>query len=275
VNTSRQVIVNASAHSIPFPDGMIHTVACSPPYYSLRQYQGEQEFDWPAMSYSPMPGLPPIDIEPMRCALGLEPTPEAYIGHLVLCFREVWRTLRDDGTAWIVMGDSYSGGGGYSPNAPSNLMGSKQSTNKGSKEGTLTPDGLHQGDLMLIPHRLALALQGDGWIVRNDVVWAKVAPMPESVSGWHWSRHQVNQDDRRRSKATFPTTANDQVATVATSGATYRISLTPPGNPAPAATSARPPAAMSCAVAPGGTHGRMRRSCNAQSKWATTRIRRG
>jgi len=188
MNTSRQVIVNASAHSIPLPDGMIHTVACSPPYYSLRQYQGEQEIDWPAMSYSPMPGLPPLEIEPMRCALGLEPQPESYIGHLVLCFREVYRVMRDDAVAWVVMGDSFASTAQGTRNAPQ----PKGSHSVPEEWANYRPTvGLEGGNLMLIPHRLALALQADSWIVRNDVVWAKVAPMPESVSGWHWSRHQV------------------------------------------------------------------------------------
>jgi len=111
MNISTQVIINASAHDLPLPDAMFHTCVTSPPYYSLRAYQGEQLVDWPAMSYSPMPGLPPLDVEPMRCALGLEPTPEAYIGHLVLAFREVARVLREDGVAWVVMGDSYAGSG--------------------------------------------------------------------------------------------------------------------------------------------------------------------
>ena len=59
MNESKQVIINASAHEIPLPDGFVHTVCTSPPYYSLRKYQGEQEVDWPIMAYSPMPGVEP------------------------------------------------------------------------------------------------------------------------------------------------------------------------------------------------------------------------
>jgi len=192
MNQSTQVIINASAHEIPLPDGMIHTVVTSPPYYSLRKYQGAQEVDWPEVVYKWMPGMLSLFVEPMRCALGLEPTPEAYIGHLVLCFREVARVLRDDGVCWVVMGDSYGAnyrwGGEESASA-------KQRSNTGTV-GFMGKQGNSGGDLMLIPARLALALQADGWLVRNDVVWHKVAPMPESVSGWRWERCRVHVKKR-------------------------------------------------------------------------------
>jgi DNA modification methylase len=174
----------------------VHCSVTSPPYYSLRKYAGDQQCDWPEIEYAPMPGLPPIKIEAMTCALGHEPTIKAYVGHLVAIYREVRRVLRDDGVAWVVMGDSYAGGGGYYPNAPSNLAGSLQAKgNKPTRErnikGKRLHPGLQPGDLMLVPHRLALALQADGWVVRNDCVWAKKAPMPESVRGWTWQRHRI------------------------------------------------------------------------------------
>ena len=187
MNQSTQVIVNASAHSIPLPDGTMHTVATSPPYYSLRRYQGEQEVEWPTVEYSPQPGLPPLVIEPMRCALGLEPTPEAYIGHLVLCFREVARVLREDGSCWIVMGDSFCattrGSMGYRVGLQGGWTTQRET---GEDRPDKTAAGLQQGDLMLIPARLALALQADGWLVRSMVSWIKTAPMPESLNGWRY-----------------------------------------------------------------------------------------
>ena len=161
MNGSTQHIVNASAHQIPLPDAMFHAVVTSPPYFSLRRYEGAQDVDWPAMEYSPMPGLPALAIPAMSAPLGLEPTPEAFIGHLVLCFREVWRVLRSDGVCWCVLGDDYDA-----------------------------------GQLQMTPHRVALALQADGWTVRGDVVWSKVAPMPESVSGWAWTRCRVKVNPR-------------------------------------------------------------------------------
>ena len=115
MNNAQLMLSNASAHALPLADGEVHAVVTSPPYWSLRKYAGQQERDWPEVRYSPMPGLPPLTIEPMRCALGLEPTPEAYVGHMVACFREVWRVLRGDGCCWIVQGDSYASGGGPEP----------------------------------------------------------------------------------------------------------------------------------------------------------------
>ena len=93
------------------PDGHYHCCVTSPPYWGLRDYGGEPS-DWPAVSYAPMAGLPPVEVPAMRCALGLEKTPEAFIGHLVLVFRAVRRVLRDDGTLWLNVGDSYSSGSG-------------------------------------------------------------------------------------------------------------------------------------------------------------------
>jgi len=181
---AQQILINGTAHAIPLPDGLVHTVCTSPPYYSLRQYAGAQEVDWPGVLYHPMPGVPLVRIPPMRCPLGLEPTPEAYIGHLVACFREVRRVMRADAVAWVVMGDSYGGGqGGNSTHS------AKQRSNRGTQIEPTRGD--NPGSLLMIPHRLALALQADGWLVRNDVVWHKVAPMPESVSGWRWERCRV------------------------------------------------------------------------------------
>ena len=162
----------------------------------MRSYAGQQEVDWTEVWYPPMPGLNPMRIPPMRCALGLEPTPEAYIGHLVLCFREVARVLREDGVAWVVMGDSYASPGNKRSGEGETRNLSTEKFHGGTahleqRRTTAYTPNLQQGDLMLIPHRLALALQADGWIVRNDAVWHKKAPMPESVSGWRWERCRV------------------------------------------------------------------------------------
>ena len=164
------VLSAASAHAIPLRDGTVHAVVTSPPYYSLRSYIGDQAIEWPAVSYAPMPGLEPVEVAPMVSALGLEPTPEAYIAHLVLCFREVRRVLRDDGVAWCVMGSSYA---------------------------ARDSGAVKQGNDMMIPHRLAFALQADGWVMRGDCIFSKVAPMPESVSGWHWKRHKIKVEGTR------------------------------------------------------------------------------
>jgi DNA modification methylase len=114
-----------------------------------------------------------------RGELGSEPTPALFVAHLVEIFRGVKRVLRKDGTAWLNIGDSYAGSG----KGTSSKNGlSKQHTNVGSLIGS-TPvvDGLKGKDLCLIPERLAIALQDDGWYIRSRIAWCKRAPMPESV----------------------------------------------------------------------------------------------
>jgi len=119
-----------------------------------------------------------------RGMLGLEPTPEMYVAHLVLIFREVWRVMRDDGVLWLNLGDSYSGsnkGHGRKP-----YGGAKQRTNTGSI-GLPVQDwddtGLKPKDLCGIPWRVAFALQADGWYLRSDIVWAKGLSFCDSYAG--------------------------------------------------------------------------------------------
>ena len=114
--------------------------------------------------------------------IGMEPTWDDHVQNLLAVFRECRRVLRDDGTFWLNYGDAYSGGGrgagGLDPD-------SKQSTNKGSKIGNIggwKEGGWKQKNLMLMPARLAIALQDDGWILRSEVIWYKSNPMPESVT---------------------------------------------------------------------------------------------
>jgi len=149
---------------------------------------------------------------------GLEPTPELFVHHEVLIFREVWRVLRDDGTLWINLGDSYagSGRGGNPTEATSTLQGgqaSQQASIIGRKiqRGSLRPAGKHESariagaigrawvpaptglknkDLVGIPWRVAFALQADGWYLRSDVIWSKPNPMPESVTDRPTKSHE-------------------------------------------------------------------------------------
>jgi len=124
--------------------------------------------------------------------LGLEPTPEDFVANLVEIFREVKRVLKPQGTFWLNIGDTYWGGKGKSGMKDAKLQAQRtNSLNKGhhnavgGKGITRPQDGKHSSikpkDLMMLPHRLAIALQDDGWWVRNDIVWAKPNPMPESV----------------------------------------------------------------------------------------------
>jgi DNA modification methylase len=110
--------------------------------------------------------------------LGLEKTPEEYVVKMVRVFREVRRVLRDDGTLWLNLGDSYNGSSG------SGGKTEKQATNAGlfHSAGVRLADGLKPKDLVGIPWRVAFALQADGWYLRQDIIWHKPNPMPESVT---------------------------------------------------------------------------------------------
>ena len=110
--------------------------------------------------------------------LGLEDTPEEYVQSLVNVFREVKRVLKDDGSVWLNLGDSYVGtghkGDSKDPKHPEGRNGQKVALNHKVK-------GLKSKDLVGIPWRVAFALQDDGWYLRQDIIWAKPNPMPESV----------------------------------------------------------------------------------------------
>lgn len=131
------------------------TVNCcvtSPPYYGLRDYG-------------------------MSGQLGLEPTPEEYVANLVSVFREVWRVMKDDGVVWLNLGDSYNGSGGASGDYNAGGLREEQPRYPGHRV-----DGLKPKDMIGIPWRVAFALQADGWYLRQDIIWHKPNPMPESVS---------------------------------------------------------------------------------------------
>ena len=124
-------------------------------------------------------GAQRVDIQ-----LGLEETPEDYVANMVAVFREVWRVLRDDGTLWLNLGDSYSSTGG------SNAKPYKKITtgHKKLRDNGAVPNytrkvvlGLKPKDLVGIPWRVAFALQADGWYLRQDIIWSKPNPMPEGV----------------------------------------------------------------------------------------------
>ena len=126
----------------------------------------------------------------LRGNLGMEPTMELFIGHLVDVFREVRRVLRDDGTCWLNMGDTYGGSGKGWIKDGTTVGGKKQRSNKGSVTWDRPPDtiyerppnyisstqegGLKPKDLVGMPWRVALALQADGWYLRSDIIWANI-----------------------------------------------------------------------------------------------------
>ncbi len=142
------------------PAQSVHCCVTSPPYYMVRDYQ-TPPVEWP---------------DGWVGQLGLEPTPDQYVSHLVDVFREVREVLRDDGTLWLNLGDSYapnwssvrdSGGGGF----------------KGNDRSRWTRiAGVAPKNLLGIPWRVAFALQADGWYLRDAIVWHKPNPMPSSVT---------------------------------------------------------------------------------------------
>jgi DNA modification methylase len=138
------------------PDASVHCCVTSPPYFGLRDYGHDGQ-------------------------IGLEDTPNAYVAQMVAVFREVRRVLRDDGTLWLNLGDSYAANRTYQ--VPSTKGGPKHGPGQAAGgNGSVVPDGLKPKDLLGIPWRVAFALQADGWYLRQDIIWHKPNPMPESVT---------------------------------------------------------------------------------------------
>ncbi len=137
------------------PDGSAQCCVTSPPYFGLRDYGHAGQ-------------------------IGLEPTPAEYVAQMVEVFREVRRVLRDDGTLWLNLGDSYNG---YMANQRgTGLETKRQQARKYIEPGAgLRTDTMKNKDLMGMPWRVAFALQADGWYLRQDIIWHKPNPMPESV----------------------------------------------------------------------------------------------
>lgn len=123
--------------------------------------------------------------------LGLESTLEEYVANMVAVFCEVKRVLKDDGTLWVNMGDSYAANGvsGLSVKGESSTLGGSANSAHTSQRKTV-PFGLKPKDLCGIPWRLAFALQADGWYLRSDIIWHKPNPMPESVTDRPTKSHE-------------------------------------------------------------------------------------
>jgi hypothetical protein len=116
--------------------------------------------------------------------IGLEPTPAEYVEQMVQVFREVRRVLRDDGTLWLNLGDSYARTGGTDKNITSTgkVGNTLKTLDLLPDRKQRAPNGLKDKDLIGIPWRVAFALQADGWYLRQDIIWHKPNPMPESVT---------------------------------------------------------------------------------------------
>lgn len=136
------------------PEKTVQCVVTSPPYWGLRDYGHDGQ-------------------------IGLEQTPQEYVAEMVGVFREVWRVLADDGVLWLNIGDSYTGSG---KGPAGNLGAAHNERHMEHIHSAIVPDGLKRKELVGIPWRVAFALQEDGWYLRQDIIWAKPNPMPESVT---------------------------------------------------------------------------------------------
>lgn len=114
--------------------------------------------------------------------IGLEQTPDAYVAEMVAVFREVWRVLADDGVLWLNLGDSYASSTKSGGRNDTEKMYGAESQQLSNHLKIITKHGLKPKDLVGIPWRVAFALQADGWYLRQDIIWAKPNPMPESVT---------------------------------------------------------------------------------------------
>lgn len=155
-----RIIVGNAADSLAKIDaGSVRTCVTSPPYWGLRDYGNDGQ-------------------------LGQEATPQEFVENLCKVFDEVWRVLADDGTVWVNLGDSYFPHGGSRGNktpAGDSLRGRKNNYQPAPKLSTGDAN-LKQKDLVGIPWRFAFAMQDCGWYLRQDIIWAKPNPMPESVT---------------------------------------------------------------------------------------------
>jgi DNA modification methylase len=137
----------------------VHCCVTSPPYFGLRDYGCDGQ-------------------------IGLEPTPAEFVAEMVAVFREVRRVLRDDGVCWLNLGDSYCGYKGDQYGIAKGNLTARTPVATGGRFETGTPQtsGVKNKDLIGIPWMVAFALRADGWYLRQDIIWHKPNPMPESVT---------------------------------------------------------------------------------------------
>jgi DNA modification methylase len=146
------------------PDKSVQCCVTSPPYYGLRNYGVEGQ-------------------------IGLEDTPEAFVEKIVEVFHEVKRVLRDDGTLWLNLGDSYAGSG-RGPTGENGIGNQSQRQGFNGAPPSKMGGGLKPKDMIGIPWMVAVALRADGWYLRSDIIWSKPNPMPESVTDRPTKAHE-------------------------------------------------------------------------------------
>ncbi len=156
--------------------GSVDAVVTSPPYWCLRSY---------------LPKDHPLKAQ----ELGSEPTVQEFVQNMVRVFGLVRETMADHATLWLNCGETYSGSGrgGGGGSFQDGDVGRKITEENSMRGGA---PGIPPGNRCLVPERLTIALQEDGWIIRSVIVWHKPAPMPASVSGWMWKRCRVKVAER-------------------------------------------------------------------------------
>jgi DNA modification methylase len=170
IPTCKVIIGDAMEELATLPEKSVSCVVTSPPYYGLRDYGVDGQ-------------------------LGLEATPAEYIEKMVAVFAEVWRVLRDDGTIWVNMGDSYSSNGGPGWQGKNGQRSDRRFTATRNSVGLRemarhAKPGLKPKDLMGMPWMLAFALRDFGWYLRRDIIWHKPNPMPESCRDRPTTAHE-------------------------------------------------------------------------------------
>lgn len=188
---SYQLIIGDCIDSLPrIPDGSVNCCVTSPPYFGLRDYGVDGQ-------------------------IGLEQTPEEYVAKMVEVFREVRRVLRDDGTLWLNIGDSYANGGRKTRDSDSKLQQRGMGTRPADGEG------VKQKDLIGIPWMLAFALRADGWYLRQEIIWHKPNPMPESVKDRCTKAHEQIFLLTKSPRYCFDSEAMKEVAVKGAAGSTF------------------------------------------------------
>lgn len=149
------------------PEKSVDCIITSPPYFGLRNYGEDGQ-------------------------IGVEETPEAYVDSLLQVFRKAKNVLSDTGTLWLNVGDTYAGegGGNYGQGKSVRSQGGQQLTNVRNRKNAPQNGGLPPKSLMGMPWRVAFALQAEGWILRNDIIWEKPNAMPEPVKDRMTNRHE-------------------------------------------------------------------------------------
>lgn len=220
--TTRIIVGDCREVLKTLPDRSIHACITSPPYYNLRDY-GTAQWEGGDVGCDHVDKAGPVNAPSAKSTLttnngkgpqpgdkyhheataqyrnqcgkcgavrvdqqiGLEASLDEYVTTLVEVFREVWRVLRDDGTVWLNLGDGFSSQGGVHKNGSYDGVVGRHMNGMARQTGGLKPK-----DLMMVPARVALALQADGWYLRSDIIWAKPNPMPESVTDRPTSSHE-------------------------------------------------------------------------------------